>query len=167
MELRATPVIALTSLSDEESRRRGLKAGFVRPSPYGPAVSAEARTKADAVKAEMLAGNFAIFKDGLKDNKGNIVVPAGTAYSQTVTATGGVAPYSFAVTAGTLPAGLVLGTASGIIMSLHYFAGVVAPLIAAQIITATGNIVLAMILTTALPLVLYGCLIGAVCEQRR
>ena len=40
------------------------------------------------------------------------------------------------------------GTASGIIMSLHYFAGVVAPLIAAQIIAGTGNIVLAMILTT-------------------
>lgn len=63
--------------------RGGLKAGFVRPSPYGPAVSAEARTRADAVKTEMLAGNFAIFKDGLKDNKGNTVVPAGTAYSQT------------------------------------------------------------------------------------
>ena len=59
------------------------------------------------------------------------------------------------------------GTASGIIMSLHYFAGVVAPLIAAQLITATGDIILAMILTTALPLVLYGCLIGAVRERSR
>ena len=59
------------------------------------------------------------------------------------------------------------GTASGIIMALHYFAGVVAPLIAAQIIAATGDIVLAMILTTALPLVLYGCLIGAVRERNR
>jgi OFA family oxalate/formate antiporter-like MFS transporter len=59
------------------------------------------------------------------------------------------------------------GTASGIIMSLHYFAGVVAPLIAAQIIAATGDIVLAMILTTTLPLVLYGCLIGAVRERNR
>jgi DHA1 family inner membrane transport protein len=59
------------------------------------------------------------------------------------------------------------GTASGIIMALHYFAGVIAPLIAAQIIAATGDIVLAMILTTALPLVLYGCLISAVREARR
>jgi MFS family permease len=59
------------------------------------------------------------------------------------------------------------GTASGIIMALHYFAGVVAPLIAAQIIAATGDIVLAMILTTALPLVLYGCLISAVRERSR
>ncbi|WP_325130215.1 putative Ig domain-containing protein [Arenimonas sp.] len=41
---------------------------------------------------------------------------AGAAYSQTITATGGVAPYGFAVTAGSLPNGLVLsagGTLSG------------------------------------------------------
>ena len=59
------------------------------------------------------------------------------------------------------------GTASGIIMALHYFAGVVAPLIAAQIIAVTGNIVLAMVLTTAVPLILYGCLIGTVRERSR
>jgi AAHS family benzoate transporter-like MFS transporter len=58
------------------------------------------------------------------------------------------------------------GTASGIIMSLHYFAGVVAPLIAARIIAGTGDIVLAMILTTSVPLILYGCLIGAVRERK-
>lgn len=54
------------------------------------------------------------------------------------------------------------GTASGVIMSLHYTSGVLAPLIAAQLITGTGNIVLAMILITSIPLALYGCLIGAV-----
>jgi MFS family permease len=59
------------------------------------------------------------------------------------------------------------GAAAGIIMSLHYFAGVVAPLIAAQIIAGTGDIVLAMILTTSVPLILYGCLIGAVRERNR
>ncbi len=59
------------------------------------------------------------------------------------------------------------GTASGIIMSLHYFAGVVAPLIVAQIIAATGDIVMAMIFTTSVPLILYGCLIGAVRERSR
>jgi len=59
------------------------------------------------------------------------------------------------------------GSAAGIIMSLHYFAGVVAPLIAAQIIAATGDIVLAMIFTTSVPLILYGCLIGAVRERQR
>jgi MFS family permease len=58
------------------------------------------------------------------------------------------------------------GTASGVIMSLHYTSGVVAPLIAAQVIASTGDIVLAMILVSALPLVLYGSLIGAVREHR-
>jgi uncharacterized protein YhjY with autotransporter beta-barrel domain len=41
---------------------------------------------------------------------------AGVAYSQTITATGGVAPYGFTVTAGALPSGIVLasdGTLSG------------------------------------------------------
>jgi uncharacterized protein YhjY with autotransporter beta-barrel domain len=37
-----------------------------------------------------------------------------TAYSQTVTASGGVAPYSFAVTAGALPAGLTLSPAGAL-----------------------------------------------------
>lgn len=35
---------------------------------------------------------------------------AGVAYSQTLTASGGVAPYGFALTAGSLPAGLTLGS---------------------------------------------------------
>jgi len=59
------------------------------------------------------------------------------------------------------------GTASGIIMSLHYFAGVVAPLTAAQIITASGNIVLAMIFVTSGPLILFAGLISAAREPRR
>jgi MFS family permease len=53
------------------------------------------------------------------------------------------------------------GAASGVIMSLHYTAGVIAPLIAAKLITATDDIISAMILATAVPLVLYGSLIGA------
>jgi MFS family permease len=57
------------------------------------------------------------------------------------------------------PAGSA-GTASGIIMSLHYTAGVAAPLIAARLITGTGDIILAMILVSSVPLILYGCLIG-------
>jgi hypothetical protein len=39
----------------------------------------------------------------------------GTAYSQTVTASGGVAPYTFAVSVGSLPAGLSLNTTTGAI----------------------------------------------------
>ncbi len=39
---------------------------------------------------------------------------AGTAYSQTLTATGGVAAYSFAITAGSLPAGITLSTGGAV-----------------------------------------------------
>jgi MFS family permease len=56
------------------------------------------------------------------------------------------------------PAGSA-GTASGIIMALHYSAGVVAPLITARLISDTGDIVSTMILVSSIPLVLYGCLI--------
>ena len=45
-------------------------------------------------------------------------LPAGTrgvAYNQTVTATGGTAPYSFAVTAGALPGGLTLDANTGVV----------------------------------------------------
>jgi MFS family permease len=59
------------------------------------------------------------------------------------------------------------GSASGIIMALHYTAGVIAPLTAAHILSASGNIVLAMIWATSAPLVIFGCLIGAVKERSR
>ena len=39
----------------------------------------------------------------------------GTAYSQTFTASGGISPYSFAVTAGALPAGTSLNAATGVL----------------------------------------------------
>jgi hypothetical protein len=48
---------------------------------------------------------------------------AGTAYSQTLTATGGKAPYSWSVTAGTLPAGLALSSA-GVISGTPTTAGI-------------------------------------------
>jgi len=57
------------------------------------------------------------------------------------------------------------GTAAGIIMSLHYMSGVLAPLIAAKLISASGNILLAMVLVSSLPLMLYGSLVGAVRER--
>jgi len=61
--------------------RGGLKEGFVRTSAYGPA--AKGTDKADAAKAAILAGSFAIYKGGLKDNKGTVVIPAGTNYAVT------------------------------------------------------------------------------------
>lgn len=39
----------------------------------------------------------------------------GTAYSQTVTASGGVAPYTYTITAGSLPTGLSLAASTGVI----------------------------------------------------
>ena len=39
----------------------------------------------------------------------------GMAYSQTVTAAGGITPYTFAISSGTLPAGLVLNASTGVI----------------------------------------------------
>jgi simple sugar transport system substrate-binding protein len=63
--------------------RGGLKDGFVKTSPYGPAVSAEAKAAADAIKAKMMDGSFVIFKGELKDNKGAVVVPAGSDMKQT------------------------------------------------------------------------------------
>lgn len=63
--------------------RGGLKDGFVKMSDYGPAVSAEAKTKIEAVKAEMLTGKFVIFKGPMLDNKGATVIAAGEVKVQT------------------------------------------------------------------------------------
>jgi basic membrane protein A and related proteins len=62
--------------------RGGLAEGFVKMSPYGPAVSGAARKQADAAKAEIMKGGYAVFKGPLKDNKGNTVVPAGKAFAE-------------------------------------------------------------------------------------
>ncbi|MDW8412838.1 MAG: putative Ig domain-containing protein [Acidobacteriota bacterium] len=47
----------------------------------------------------------------------------GTAYSQTFTATGGTAPYTFSVSAGTLPPGLTLNSGTGVISGTPTTAG--------------------------------------------
>lgn len=62
--------------------RGGLKEGFVKMSAYGPAVSEAAKKQADAIKAQMVAGSFDIFKGPLKDNKGNVVIAAGKTLKQ-------------------------------------------------------------------------------------
>jgi basic membrane protein A len=63
--------------------RGGLKDGFVKPSPYGTATGEAARKNADAVKAQMLAGTFDIFKGELKDNAGKVVIAKGRSLKQT------------------------------------------------------------------------------------
>ena len=63
--------------------RGGLKDGFVKMSPYGPAVSEAARKNADGIKAQMMKGDFVIFKGPLKDNAGKTVIATGTTLKQT------------------------------------------------------------------------------------
>ncbi|MCW8205483.1 BMP family ABC transporter substrate-binding protein [Verminephrobacter aporrectodeae subsp. tuberculatae] len=63
--------------------RGGLGEGYVRMSAYGAMVSEAARRSADAVRAQMLAGQFDIFKGPLKDNQGKLVLAAGKSCKQT------------------------------------------------------------------------------------
>jgi basic membrane protein A and related proteins len=62
--------------------RGGLKDGYVKMSAYGPAVTDAAKKNADDIKAKMMAGTFEIFAGPLKDNKGNVVAPAGKVFKQ-------------------------------------------------------------------------------------
>jgi basic membrane protein A and related proteins len=63
--------------------RGGLKEGFVKVSPYGKAVAAATKKKADAAKAKFMAGTMVIYKGPLKDNTGKVVIAAGTEQKQT------------------------------------------------------------------------------------
>jgi simple sugar transport system substrate-binding protein len=63
--------------------RGGLKEEIVKVSPYGAMVSAEAKAKADEVKAALTAGTYVIFKGPIADNKGNTVIADGVARGQT------------------------------------------------------------------------------------
>ncbi|MDE5455823.1 BMP family ABC transporter substrate-binding protein [Bradyrhizobium sp. CSA112] len=58
--------------------RGGLKEEIVKCSPYGEAVSAQARKHADDIKAKLMAGDYTIFKGPIMDNKGKTVITAGT-----------------------------------------------------------------------------------------
>ena len=63
--------------------RGGLKEEIVKVSPYGSMVSAEAKKKADEVKAGLTAGTYVIFKGPIVDNKGTTVIAAGVSRGQT------------------------------------------------------------------------------------
>jgi basic membrane protein A and related proteins len=63
--------------------RGGLKQGFVKSSPYGAAVAEGARKNAEDIRAQMMAGKFAIFKGPIQDNKGATVIAAGKTLTQT------------------------------------------------------------------------------------
>ncbi|MBD2013244.1 BMP family ABC transporter substrate-binding protein [Microcoleus sp. FACHB-53] len=57
--------------------RGGFKEGFLKLSAYGSAVSADAKKDADAAKAKFIDGSMVVYKGGLQDNTGKIVIPAG------------------------------------------------------------------------------------------
>lgn len=57
--------------------RGGFKEGFLKLSAYGSAVSAEAKKEADAAKAKFTDGSMVVYKGGLQDNTGKVVIPAG------------------------------------------------------------------------------------------
>ena len=59
----------------------GLKDDFCKLSPYGSAVSQEAKKAVETARAKLLDGSLVIFKGELKDNKGKVVIPAGTQYT--------------------------------------------------------------------------------------
>ena len=63
--------------------RGGLAEGFVKMSPFGPALPEAGRANVTAVEAEILKGGLSVFKGPLKDNKGNVVISTGTAYPET------------------------------------------------------------------------------------
>jgi basic membrane protein A and related proteins len=62
--------------------RGGLKEEIVKCSPYGEAVSAEARKHADDVKAKLMGGDYTIFAGPIADNKGKTVIASGTNQGQ-------------------------------------------------------------------------------------
>jgi len=70
------------SMGDNHNVRGGMKEGIVKMSPYTAQVTPEARKAADAVKDQLMAGTFMIFKGPLKDNTGKEVIPSGTSYPQ-------------------------------------------------------------------------------------
>jgi simple sugar transport system substrate-binding protein len=63
--------------------RGGYKEGLIKSSPYGAMVPEAARKQADDAKAKFMAGNFVIYRGGLKDNKGATVIPGGAGLVQT------------------------------------------------------------------------------------
>jgi simple sugar transport system substrate-binding protein len=63
--------------------RGGLKDGIVKLSPYGPAVSDETKSAAEAAKASAMKGELVIFKGPMKDNSGKIVIESGKSLVQT------------------------------------------------------------------------------------
>ena len=66
----------------EHILRGGLADKFCKLSPYGPAVSDEAKADAEAAKEKILKGELVIYEGELKDNTGKSILSAGEKYEQ-------------------------------------------------------------------------------------
>lgn len=62
--------------------RGGLKDGFCKLSPYGPAVGEEAKKAAEAAKATLLNNSLVIYEGEIKDNTGKVIVAQGESLKQ-------------------------------------------------------------------------------------
>jgi len=91
------------------------------------------RTGAQAGPSFVIAVKTTMFPQHATSGPGSLPVPAakvlaggttGTAYSETIDQTqGGVSPYTYAVTAGSLPTGTSLNTSTGVISGTPTVAG--------------------------------------------
>ncbi|HEY3498211.1 MAG TPA: BMP family ABC transporter substrate-binding protein [Polyangiaceae bacterium] len=63
--------------------RGGFSSGYIKMSPYGSAVSAETKAKADEAKQKLTDGSLVIYQGPLKDNAGKEVIAAGAKQVQT------------------------------------------------------------------------------------
>ncbi|WP_437331063.1 BMP family ABC transporter substrate-binding protein [Sorangium sp. So ce381] len=63
--------------------RGGFKEGYIKISPYGPAVSEEAKKKAEEAKAKLTDGTLTIFKGPIMNNEGKVVIADSVAQQQT------------------------------------------------------------------------------------
>lgn len=63
--------------------RGGFKEGYIKISPYGPAVSEEAKKKAEEAKARLADGTLTIFKGPIMNNEGKVVIADSVAQKQT------------------------------------------------------------------------------------
>lgn len=63
--------------------RGGLREGIVKLSAYGPAVTDAAKASTDAALARFMDGSMVVYQGPMRDNRGAVVIPEGTAYQQT------------------------------------------------------------------------------------
>jgi simple sugar transport system substrate-binding protein len=63
--------------------RGGLKEGIVKLSPYGAAVTAQARDVGDKALAKFMDGSMVVYKGPIKDNQGKVVIADGVSHGQT------------------------------------------------------------------------------------